>query len=110
MLEVRLRFERLNIMAKLRGFLVGQFNSMENLDFQLVPQGSFSKAYSLTVFVIVILTIISRLGRKEGISIPGAPVVGAQSRWEPLLITKYRFPFGGWAVVYQGYKQVGQMH
>ena len=79
---------------------------MENFQLQFISQASLHKAYILAALVIAVWFIAPGFGRKADTVVSGAAVAGARSRWEPMLITRYRFPFGGWPVVYQGYKKV----
>lgn len=59
--------------------------------------------YICVILALVVLSFIPFFGDKRGKALPGVPIVGPQSWFEPLFITQCRFAMSGWSIVYEGY-------
>jgi hypothetical protein len=59
------------------------------------------------IFAIVTVFLVWRyFDPYSGTLVPGAPVVGAGSRFEPLFITRYRFTLGCASIVSNNWRKV----
>ncbi|KAI0834419.1 cytochrome P450 [Hypoxylon sp. FL0890] len=79
------------------------------MDTEEISKGILNSAvlYAIAGLVIVIIScgdIPSIRSRYR--KLPGAPIVGAKSRFEPAWLTRYRFTLSGWAIVNDGWKNV----
>ena len=71
--------------------------------------GYYDHASSVSILVLLALLLLLwfkplRVARYARIA--GTPVAGAKWRFEPALITRYRFISGGWAVARDGWHKV----
>ena len=64
------------------------------------------KLYSYAAFAILFSTLVWLAGQAKGTRLAGAPVAGKRFSWEPEIVTRYRFPFGGWKIIHDGYEKV----
>ena len=69
----------------------------------------FTSSYIGVILTLVALSSIKFFGTTRGKALPGVPIVGSQSRFEPTFITKCRFAMSGWSIVYEGYTKVGRL-
>src|SRR4051794_25393297 len=59
------------------------------------------------IFTIITIFLVWRyFDPYIGTLVPGAPVVGAGSRFEPLFITRYRFTFGSASIITNNWRKV----
>lgn len=65
--------------------------------------------YICVILALVVLSFIRLSGDKRGKALPGVPIVGPQSWFEPLFITQCRFALSGWSIVYEGYTKVRRL-
>ena len=65
--------------------------------------------YICVILALVVLSFIPFFGDKRGKALPGVPIVGPQSWFEPLFITQCRFAMSGWSIVYEGYTKVHRL-
>ena len=71
----------------------------------LFPDPSRS-TYICVILSLVAFSFIKFFGATRGKALPGVPIVGSQSWFEPVFITKCRFAMSGWSIVYEGYTKV----
>jgi hypothetical protein len=67
----------------------------------------FPTNYSWVLWAILVTFLVTRLsiGTKHT-RLSGAPIVGKKWRFEPSILTKYRFVFGAWPIVREGWRKV----
>jgi hypothetical protein len=98
------------------------FLSISSLSLSQYNMDSLSKAFglqdSLTILqqypytinlifaIVTILVVFRYFDPYSGTLVPGAPVVGARYRFEPLFITRYRFTLGCASIVSNNWRKV----
>jgi hypothetical protein len=63
-------------------------------------------AINLIFAIATVLLVWRYFDPYSGTVVPGAPVVGAGSRFEPLFITRYRFTLGSASIISNNWREV----
>jgi len=68
-------------------------------------QSPYAACFGALIFLYALSIVIPDTSR--GNKLPGVPIVGSMSVFEPAWFTKLRFTLQGWDISYRGWKQVG---
>jgi hypothetical protein len=67
----------------------------------------FQSTYFWIILFLALLVSYRPFNSNRGKELPGLPVAGAHSVFEPEIVTRYRSVTQAWAVVDDGYRKVG---